>query len=55
MTYHSFCTSTQFMSELIKRYILQQSKELTDLSEINEWHEKKLNPIRLRICNVVKS
>jgi len=55
MTYRSFCTSTQFMSELIKRYTLQQPKELTDLSEINEWHEKKLKPIRLRVCNVVKS
>jgi len=55
LTYRSFCTSTQFMTELIKRYSLQQPKGLTDINEINEWHEKKLKPIRLRVCNVVKS
>ena len=55
LTYRSFCTSTQLMSELFKRYSLQQPKGLTELNDINEWHEKKLKPIRLRVCNVVKS
>jgi len=55
LTYRSFCTSIQFMAELLKRYSLPQPKGLTDINEINEWHEKKLKPIRLRVCNVVKS
>jgi len=55
LTYRSFCTTTQFMAELIKRYSLPQPKKLTDLNDINEWHEKKLRPIRLRVCNVIKS
>ncbi|OUM62570.1 hypothetical protein PIROE2DRAFT_44156 [Piromyces sp. E2] len=55
LTYRSFCTSTQLMAELLKRYSLPQPKGLTDINEINEWHEKKLKPIRIRVCNVVKS
>ena len=55
LTYRSFCTSTEFMTELIKRYSLPQPQGLTDINEINEWHEKKLKPIRIRVCNVVKS
>ncbi|ORX36539.1 ras GEF, partial [Piromyces finnis] len=55
LTYRSFCTTIQFMSELLKRYLLPQPAGLTDINEVNEWHEKKLKPIRLRVCNVVKS
>ena len=55
LTYRSFCTSTQFMSALLKRYSLPKPKGLTELNDVNEWHEKKLKPIRLRVCNVVKS
>jgi len=55
LTYRSFSTSTKFMAELLKRYSLPQPKGLSDINEINEWHEKKLKPIRLRVCNVVKS
>jgi len=55
LTYRSFCTSTQFMAALLKRYSLQQPQGLTELNDVNEWHEKKLRPVRLRVCNVVKS
>jgi len=53
LTYRSFCTSTQLMKELLKRYCSPQPAKLTN-EEINEWHEKKLKPIRLRVCNVIK-
>jgi len=55
LTYRSFCTSTQFMAALLKRYSLPQPQGLTELNDVNEWHEKKLRPVRLRVCNVVKS
>ncbi|ORX50800.1 ras GEF, partial [Piromyces finnis] len=51
LTYRSFCTTIQFMSELLKRYLLPQPAGLTDINEVNEWHEKKLKPIRLRNKN----
>ncbi|ORX73514.1 ras GEF [Anaeromyces robustus] len=55
LTYRSFSSSTKLMAALLKRYSLPQPPGLTDLNEVNEWHEKKLKLIRLRVCNVVKS
>lgn len=55
LTYRSFCTSTQLMNALIKRFTIPKPENLKDKSEINAWHEKKSRPIRLRVCNVVKS
>jgi len=54
LTYRSFSTSTKLMTALLRRYSLPQPQGLTDLNEVNDWHENKLKLIRLRVCNVVK-
>eukprot|EP00842_Homolaphlyctis_polyrhiza_P006669 jgi/Hompol1/7002/HPOL_005160-RA len=54
LTYKSFTNSTSLFHLLEKRFLIQQPAGLTS-SQVKEWTDQKLTPIRLRVFNVLKS
>ncbi|RCI00826.1 hypothetical protein CU097_012616 [Rhizopus azygosporus] len=54
LTYRSFCSTEELFNELFQRYQLQPPEELT-AEEREQWSERKLKLIRLRVFNVIKS
>ncbi|KAI9260692.1 ras guanine nucleotide exchange factor domain-containing protein [Phascolomyces articulosus] len=54
LTYRSFCTSQELFDALFKRYTLPPPMDLTQ-EELENWQEKKLKLVRLRVFNVLKS
>jgi son of sevenless-like protein len=53
MTFHSFTTSREVITQLIARYNVNPPEGLTD-DELRIWQERKQRPIRLRVFNVFK-
>ncbi|KAI9493737.1 ras guanine nucleotide exchange factor domain-containing protein [Zychaea mexicana] len=54
LTYRSFCTTPELFDALFKRYTLPPPMDLTQ-EELENWQEKKLKLVRLRVFNVLKS
>jgi len=55
LTYRSFATSIEVIEALIKRFCIKPPPQLTNPQDLKIWNEKKAVPIRLRVCNVLKS
>ncbi|KAG4108093.1 ras GEF [Neocallimastix lanati (nom. inval.)] len=55
LTYRSFATSMEVIDALIKRFCIKPPPQLTNPQDLKIWNEKKAMPIRLRVCNVLKS
>lgn len=55
LTYRSFATSIQLIEALITRFCIQPPPQLNNPADLKVWNEKKAMPIRLRVCNVLKS
>ncbi|KAF9435094.1 hypothetical protein BGZ76_006906 [Entomortierella beljakovae] len=54
LTYRSFATTEQLFTLLFRRFIVTPPAGL-DNYEQEQWQEKKLTPIRLRVFNIIKS
>ncbi|KAG0205022.1 hypothetical protein BGX28_003228 [Mortierella sp. GBA30] len=54
LTYRSFATTEQLFTLLFRRFTITPPMGL-DASELEQWTEKKLTPIRLRVFNIIKS
>ncbi|KAG0227311.1 hypothetical protein BGX31_007033 [Mortierella sp. GBA43] len=54
LTYRSFTTTDQLFTLLFRRFTITPPPGL-DPSEMEQWIEKKLTPIRLRVYNITKS
>ncbi|KAF8960497.1 hypothetical protein BGZ46_001548, partial [Entomortierella lignicola] len=54
LTYRSFATTEQLFTLLFRRFTVTPPMGLSE-SELEEWTEKKLTPIRLRVFNIIKS
>jgi hypothetical protein len=55
LTYRSFATSMEVIDALIRRFSIKPPPQLTNPQDLKVWNEKKAMPIRLRVCNVLKS
>jgi len=55
LTYRSFATSIEVIEALIKRFCIKPPPQLVNPQDLKTWNEKKAMPIRLRVCNVLKS
>jgi hypothetical protein len=55
LTYRSFASSMEVIDALIKRFCIKPPPQLTNPQDLKIWNEKKAMPIRLRVCNVLKS
>ncbi|OUM61235.1 hypothetical protein PIROE2DRAFT_54633 [Piromyces sp. E2] len=55
LTYRSFASSTEVIEALIKRFCIRPPPQLNNPQDLKIWNEKKAMPIRLRVCNVLKS
>ncbi|OLY80844.1 Son of sevenless-like protein [Smittium mucronatum] len=53
LTYHAFTTTPRLFGFLFKRYAIEEPEGM-DLKEEEEWRRKKLNPIRIRVFNILK-
>ncbi|CAO3569498.1 unnamed protein product [Mortierella alpina] len=54
LTYRSFATTEQLFTLLFRRFTITPPMGL-DATELEQWTEKKLTPIRLRVFNIIKS
>ncbi|KAF9178195.1 hypothetical protein BGZ51_008030, partial [Haplosporangium sp. Z 767] len=54
LTYRSFATTEQVFALLFRRFTITPPMGL-DQSELEQWTEMKLTPIRLRVFNIIKS
>ncbi|KAG0347939.1 hypothetical protein BGZ54_004750, partial [Gamsiella multidivaricata] len=54
LTYRSFTTTSQFFTLLFRRFTISPPPGL-DPAEREQWTERKLTPIRLRVFNIIKS
>ncbi|KAK5809783.1 ras guanine nucleotide exchange factor domain-containing protein [Linnemannia elongata] len=54
LTYRSFATTEELFALLFRRFTISPPMGL-DESEMEEWTERKLTPIRLRVFNIIKS
>jgi hypothetical protein len=55
LTYRSFASSVEVIDALIKRFCIKPPPQLNNPQDLKIWNEKKAMPIRLRVCNVLKS
>jgi len=55
LTYRSFASSMEVIDALIKRFCIKPPPQLNNPQDLKIWNEKKAMPIRLRVCNVLKS
>ena len=53
LTYKSFCTAEELSSLLMQRFLIQPPAGLTD-EQLEIWINRKQQPIRLRVFNVMK-
>lgn len=53
LTYRSFASSIDVIDALIKRFCIKPPQ--LNQQDLKIWNEKKAMPIRLRVCNVLKS
>ncbi|KAJ2389750.1 hypothetical protein GGI05_003405, partial [Coemansia sp. RSA 2603] len=54
LTYHSFTTTPELFDGLFRRFLIMPPHGLSD-QELNEWTERKLKPVRLRVYNFFKT
>ncbi|KAI9101686.1 ras guanine nucleotide exchange factor domain-containing protein [Phlyctochytrium arcticum] len=54
LTYRSYTNSIEFMDLLTQRFNIQPPQHLT-AQEYDQWVEKKLTPVRLRVFNIIKT
>lgn len=54
LTYRSFGTTEEFFTLLFRRFSVMAPIGLDDY-EMEEWTQRKLTPIRLRVMNIIKS
>ncbi|KAG0366374.1 hypothetical protein BGZ54_005430 [Gamsiella multidivaricata] len=54
LTYRSFATTEQLFTLLFRRFTVTPPPGL-DVPETEQWQERKLTPIRLRVFNIIKS
>ncbi|KAJ1725409.1 hypothetical protein LPJ53_000447 [Coemansia erecta] len=54
LTYHSFTTTPELFDGLFRRFLIMPPHGLND-QELNEWTERKLKPVRLRVYNFFKT
>ncbi|KAF9908666.1 hypothetical protein EC991_009594 [Linnemannia zychae] len=54
LTYRSFATTEELFALLFRRFTISPPMGLDD-AEMEEWTERKLTPIRLRVFNIIKS
>ncbi|KAH6564709.1 hypothetical protein BASA62_007757 [Batrachochytrium salamandrivorans] len=54
ITYKSFTNSVELVGLLEQRFLMPRPEGLTH-TELAEWKDKKLTPVRLRVFNVLKS
>ncbi|KAF9355905.1 hypothetical protein BGX26_005980 [Mortierella sp. AD094] len=54
LTYRSFTTTTQFFTLLFRRITISPPSGLNP-TELAQWSDRKLTPIRLRVFNIIKS
>ncbi|KAF9116951.1 hypothetical protein BGX27_008099 [Mortierella sp. AM989] len=54
LTYRSFATTEQLFALLFRRFTVTPHVSLNP-EEMEQWTEKKLTPIRLRVFNIIKS
>jgi hypothetical protein len=54
LTYRSFATTEELFAQLFRRFTIPPPLGL-DEAEMEEWTERKLTPIRLRVFNIIKS
>ncbi|KAG0219916.1 hypothetical protein BGX33_011390, partial [Mortierella sp. NVP41] len=54
LTYRSFATTEELFALLFRRFTISPPAGLDD-AEMEEWTERKLTPIRLRVFNIIKS
>ncbi|KAF8936047.1 hypothetical protein BGZ47_009689 [Haplosporangium gracile] len=54
LTYRSFATTEELFALLFRRFTISPPVGL-DEAEMEEWTERKLTPIRLRVFNIIKS
>jgi hypothetical protein len=54
LTYRSFATTNQFFTLLFRRFNISPPPGLNS-SELAQWTDRKLTPIRLRVSNIIKS
>ncbi|KAG0287860.1 hypothetical protein BGZ96_008279 [Linnemannia gamsii] len=54
LTYRSFATTEELFAQLFRRFTIPPPVGL-DEAEMEEWTERKLTPIRLRVFNIIKS
>ncbi|KAJ2161364.1 hypothetical protein GGF46_001542 [Coemansia sp. RSA 552] len=54
LTYHSFTTTPELFEGMFRRFLIQPPAGLIE-GELNEWTERKLKPVRLRVYNLFKT